>query len=115
MTKWNNKNKSKSKKEGFSLSPNVSPDAASTSVSYEVKEDQQSLQQDLDKKENSALASSDDIGDKIEGELNQVLNGLSSLSISNNFYKSLGSAMELSSVTKESNIYGKVNLNFLGL
>ena len=109
-TSWKKKSK---KKEGFSLSPNVSPGAASTSVSYEVKKDQQSLQQDLDKKENSVLASSDDIGDKIEGELNQVLNGLSSLSISNNFYKSLGSAMEISSMTKESNIYGKVNFNFL--
>lgn len=108
-TSW----KCKSKKEGFSLSPNVSPGAASTSVSSEVKEDQKSLQQNLDNKENTVLASSDDIGDKIEGELNQVLNGLSSMSMSNNFYKSLGSAMEVSSVTKDSNVYGKVNLNFL--
>lgn len=108
-TSW----KCKSKKEGFSLSPNVSPGAASTSVSSEVKEDQKSLTQNLDNKENTVLASSDDIGDKIEGELNQVLNGLSSMSMSNNFYKSLGSAMEISSVTKESNIYGKVNFNFL--
>ena len=90
--------------------------AAPTSVSAEISGLNEQIEDELNKSQKNPyqkFESPTNVASNIGGEIDGILSGIENLTKSNNFYKSLESAINLQN--PESNLYGKTQLNYLKL